>query len=46
MIILPEDVTLRYRLLANRGHQARFAETEFLPYAGTVPDGGRQGCQR
>ncbi len=46
MVISLEDVTLRYRLLADRGRQPRFAVTVFLPYAGTVPDGGRQGCQR
>jgi hypothetical protein len=43
MIISLQDVTLRYRLLATRGRSPRFAVFGFLPYAETVPDGGRQG---
>ena len=43
MIISLRDVTLRYLMVANRGRGLRFAEIVFLPYAETVPDGGRQG---
>jgi hypothetical protein len=38
--------TLRYLTDANRGHWLRFAAGAILPYAETVPDGGRQGSRR
>jgi hypothetical protein len=46
MIVLPLSVTLRYQALAGGGHPLRFAVRPILPYAETVPDGGRQGSRR
>ena len=39
-------VTLRYEALAGGEHPLRFAVCAILPYAETVPDGGRQGSRR
>jgi hypothetical protein len=43
MIILSVKVTVCYHPLAHRGQVAHFAVSVILPYAETVPDGGRQG---
>ena len=44
MILLAEGVTVRYRLSAiRRVMGGALPWTVFLPYAETVPDGGRQG---
>ena len=43
MIILLEKVTVCYHPIAHRGQEAHFAVAVIVPYAETVPDGGRQG---